>query len=575
MENPVEQLPLFGATAKPGELYPGFDDEFERLLSLYENGTDNSDNDEYGSVSRRVLKELVTSGFKAKEKYRDILGLGPDLRVRFEVDDYGFAEHDLFNYLKYVLNDENYVRRFGSEEKDRDPVLPTTDEDGRDIIGMFKDGKVKRNGRTLRLTRYLVSAVRDSVWGAFRRRNYWDMHRYLVKREISGDSERRAVYDTRTFSDFVSKVMEQVSAGRAQAMLSYNPLDILLASEEAGFRSCHRFAGEYGNGPTIYARDSFSGIVMTLDPEFPEYPFMKTSRAMVFIPSPYTRYAIGRTYGKLFDPQVKTISEFIGKAISTSRELEPSWVGKSKHQYDGHISVLGDSPKAMYFDYSVARYTYHKSLRESGDHHPSPDLSFPGATCLECGKIHNDHEERLQCGECAGLTACSDCGGAHREDDLYWVNDEQVCSSCRDNNCTYCYICDEHKPEDEVEYIRTARGWRRHVCDSCRDGYVECVHCDRQDDPDEMPTVADGDHVCPGCADAKYTRCDGCDELHPDEDCERIQGCDYCEGCKEDTFTDCAECARTTYNDDTREVDGAVYCDDCASAKEDDSAESA
>ncbi len=103
--------------------------------------------------------------------------------------------------------------------------------------------------------------------------------------------------------------------------------------------------------------------------------------------------------------------------------------------------------------------------------------------CMWCGSVSNsfDCEEALYCEDCGEYYTCSCCGAHfHREDDLFWVDDNGYCEECyadhfnqnqfnydepiavEDSRTVYLRRTNDDTPEamNEADY-----GYRSIICD--------------------------------------------------------------------------------------------------------------
>lgn len=524
------------------ERYAGFETELNELVRLYRHHD--------GNIDARHVRRVVEEGWAAKQHLRDVLSLGPDLRVKFKAKP---TVRDLQRH-SFIVQVADFIWRCLSDEVRGG--LQTS------ILEAMLTGKVTFKGREMRLGKFLAGRISDEAWAAERDQvGYQEFYAgYLLKRDAD-----RAELSKRTFNDALSKALEIVGNLGRDTILSFNPMDILLASEQSGYRSCHRFGGEYGNGPIAYARDGFSGIVFHADLKLaPEYPYFKNGRAMVFLTAPYTAYTIGRGYGSIGDEAgVKAISEFIGGRIAASQGLAPTWVGRANHSYDGSV-YNNQSP--IYFDFSVSRYTYHKSLAPD-ERYPAPDLHLERARCLYCGDT-TEEASGLACEDCGeNSTACDQCGERYNEDyEGQYFNGEYYCQSCADDFLSYCEGCRETCRADGMEEVRDHRGYEVYRCADCvRSNYRECEDCNVLHHEDN---VHDSNYhsrvICDDCLD-EYSRCDTCDDwIESSEVVETKDGKNLGPCCIEDDHTECPGCAEWAPDDTLQSVDGREVCEDCA-----------
>lgn len=526
--------------AVAAERYAEFERELDALVRLYHRHDAN--------IDPRHVRRVVEEGWAAKVHLRDVLGLGPDLRVQFKtqptVDDlyrHPFIDR-VATFIDSVIN----------------PL--TWSEVGGNIYAALIAGKVVHKGRELRLGKFLAGRIPEEAWAAEREKFRDRYALYMLKRDADP-----AELDKRTFNDALSKALELVSHLGRDTILSFNPLDILLASEQAGFRSCHRFGGEYGNGPIAYARDGFTGIVFHADLQRePRFPYFKVGRAMVYITHPYAAYTIGRGYGSLDRNHtgVKAISEFIGDRIAASQKVPSTWVGKANHQYDGEVH---NYQTPIYFDFIVSRYTYHKDLT-ADERYPAPDLHFEVARCLYCGDL-TDEPEGLACWDCTKKVKCDQCGGSFNpEDEGIYFENEYYCNSCEERLLHYCEGCEEINHAEEIQRVYDRYGRPVYRCSWCvQREYRECEDC-RDIHHEECGQYSEYHNkwVCDECL-AAYSQCEACDDLIADDEiAETKDGLRLGPCCIKNDHMECPGCSEWAPDETFKAVDGLTVCEDCA-----------
>lgn len=109
-------------------------------------------------------------------------------------------------------------------------------------------------------------------------------------------------------------------------------------------------------------------------------------------------------------------------------------------------------------------------------------------------------------------STCDNCGDRYDNDDLYFINGESYCESCKDRLFGYCERCEEYLDQNEINRV-DHRNYT-YLCDSCIEhlGMAQCTNC-------EIYTsdyiITDEDNVyCENCNHFDY--CESCDTYHED-----------------------------------------------------------
>lgn len=156
---------------------------------------------------------------------------------------------------------------------------------------------------------------------------------------------------------------------------------------------------------------------------------------------------------------------------------------------DGNRATFAFWTETMYNDFGTMDRSHHMLVNTARvmnqlNAHDEYSLCYSGESeCMWCGSISNsfDCEEALYCEDCGEYYTCSCCGAHfHREDDLFWVDDEGYCEECyaerfnqnqfnydepiavEDSRTVYLRRTNDDTPEamNEADY-----GYRSIICD--------------------------------------------------------------------------------------------------------------
>lgn len=503
-------------------------------------------------VKREHLDTLIAESFEAKRELAQLLKLGPDYRLRFQVPAYD------------ALQDNHLINSFVSFLRLGVPgLLPNQAEDSlyQAVITntICLDGK-----RQLKFTRHLARVVTSE------------------QKQAWADHARNAGLGSVSWDQSVASIFQQVAACRADVVLSANPLDFLLSSEQTtGWDSCYAFDGCHANGGVALARDNFT-LLMFLD-KSGAYPFEKQARSWVYVPKQFTgwdRFVVGFAYGSVADAQVVAMSNVISSRLAESQVLENKWKAKtgakqlneSDHElfYPGRLltncggrAVGGNHEDySVYFDASVARVVVLKASLEGKIIEHLPKLAFENARCLACG-VTTSHNESFACDSCAPGFHCDCCSERCSGNSYETSSDDTICSSCYENRYFTCTSCDNI--EDNDEYNSVGNG----ICNNClEENYTCCKICDEYFDDDDETGVS---NVCSDCVNSHYTCCDDCGTYEKNDDVSEIAGDDICSSCVSRNFTECAVCDEPARTQNLQDK----CCEDCHAQREEESSDEA
>ena len=404
-------------------------------------------------------------------------------------------------------------------------------------------------------------------------------------------------------------------------VLSVNPMDFLRMSYGNSWQSCHRIStddessGCYSAGCWSYAYDKQTMIFFTVDGNIDESKITyapKYNRQLYF----WNGKALSpsRLYPQGFDgdsAEYKLTREIVEQIVADATGYGNMW---KKLPYDSCVydEVTGyriwESRGLHYPDYFHSRYPIYTPSFLASDVDDEGLREFAkftvGSTapiCVVCGQklSRYDYTDAPICRECAesSQSACDCCGDYYAEDDLTYIEDEDiyVCEDCLENNYVWDEYNDSYVRSDDAEYVRDY-GWVRRStlecyddffwCEGCEhwfyrnyeeseelDGYTycsncfedraqECSRCGALHDRDSMYQTEDGKWVCDDCVTPDEFVCSRCGKLHSVEDelGEVIGTQTYCKDCYEKYRRVCECCGKPYY---ARRVDEQPICPSC------------
>jgi hypothetical protein len=329
-----------------------------------------------------------------------------------------------------------------------------------------------------------------------------------------------------------------VKGRTGQLVLSVNPLDMLLSSENSAWHSCHCLDDCHRAGNLSYLADQHSAIAYYSD-ENREYhgadlPY-KAFRAMVYADMVKGAASIQRTYGTALPEDVRQslrreialwLARGVGGLGTTNPTEEPKWYRSS----DNRRTYVNASSSLAYLD-STTEYV---TLRER----ERPSITLCAGLCGACGgKL--DSASSLVCTGCNGEARCHSCDRRVDEGDAYPDDDGHLCERCYLRHYATCADCGRTLSRDAGE-VYSAENSDNEYCGSCfREHYSYCEHCHSDQCADDFRSPRQGEHrydsYCESCAEECIRDCYSCDEsFHRDELAAHSDGESYCAECLEE-----------------------------------------
>ena len=290
---------------------------------------------------------------------------------------------------------------------------------------------------------------------------------------------------------------------------SVHPLDYLSSSENTyNWRSCHALDGEYRAGNLSYMLDK-STIVCYLKgadnvklPLFPEdVPWnSKKWRMLIFLNESWDMMFAGRQYPfetnvgmdivrreLLYllrkEEQICNWSDWIDPIIDEVKDsyghgydLRHNYIMMRGQLIDIEDVVINNSD--LHFN-DILRSSFYRPHYTAFNNRPwvkdkykpviiggkcdclrcnTNPITSPGTfMCVDCDLVYGKYDE-----EVFGICDC--CGSRCYRDDMYYVDDEDICESCLNNECFYCDNCHEYHFDEYRVYVEETDSY---ICEQC------------------------------------------------------------------------------------------------------------
>lgn len=552
--------------------YKNYEVEFAKLMELVPQ-----------VVEREHLHALMLEGIEAKSELSEVLGVGEDGRKVFEIGSNDFLlESNLYNLVKRFL--EYYgVLAIPDLHEITDDEAPS--DRNNFWLSAFLDNNVVLAGKKqgMKLTKAIAKSMTPELKEKWR--DYAAGYpSYLTGPPLNWDTA-------------ISSIFESLAATKCEVVISTNPLDMILASEQCEFeKSCFQFCGCHANGTLAYIRDSITAFVYIRDKNTTKFPYYKKARAWVYVPPSRRKFLLANFYGSVADAQVRAISDMISTSLAAHAGADNVWraiMGKRVHAeghklyYPKHLianagyrgcddndnddidhETFSHSDRSVWFDRNVMRFAMLKEdlFDDDKPENHLPKLIFKDARCLSCGDTTN-HNEKLQCDNCEDGHArirCHDCGSRTRENDGDYVADDFYCEDCVDDYSFGCNHCGNRFPGSSEH--ETSAG--SPLCNRChREYYSLCTGCETTRRSDYMHNIEGRGQYCDPCFLRESTRCVECYARVHNDDVIHAHGYGYCEDCVDKHYPECETCEARVPIADMHPVE-SQFCRACVFANE-------
>ncbi len=272
---------------------------------------------------------------------------------------------------------------------------------------------------------------------------------------------------------FVTRLYDAVRpAGGGTLVLSANPLDILLISESASFKSCHCLAEDAScrSGALQYLLDGFTAVAYFYKEER-KYKATgarlphKLWRRLVFFGSGGA--VLSRQYptsGAAPDGAKSALDEAVAATLDGGDNPPEKWGTVKAIHLQGQpnsspVSSPAGGPKLAYVD---CIYSHGGHLVFLGDDPKWPSLSLAKTVpCPNCVSGELTLCNRLRCLDCSA-EACSHCGEKFQADALVRHCGEKFCNLCYGElfySCGLCGTSTRRSESPSQAVIRPNPGW--------------------------------------------------------------------------------------------------------------------
>jgi hypothetical protein len=348
-----------------------------------------------------------------------------------------------------------------------------------------------------------------------------------LSRAINKWAESIQFNKTKLYNKLFANISDSLQIGtiKRTALLSINPVDILLMSNGNSWDSCQSIDVEkssssacYRAGSLSYIRDNSSMIFFTPSCTKSPHTSGKINRQMFFFNN--GMLVQSRLYPKYEVVHVSDVyRQSVQEIISICLGIDNKWSLSRNHE-DVLKAVATLDNAVHYTDYEHSQYLCTRSFLS--EHTCSEQVKVGDcAICICCGSEHSD-ESLLDCcnSQDDEMYHCCDCGCDLGEDDIIqWICGDAYCSDC----CFACGGCDEwcslsHRNTVGDEYI----------CDDClRHEFIKCAKCGayiRKTDAVtvcvEHPCFYEEEKYCPDCIETYCETCNKCDAIYDGEACK-------------------------------------------------------
>lgn len=500
------------------------------------------------------LYSAIKNALMMKSRIKQIMGLGDDYRTEVvTMDPYLLRDNHTYSLFKLFVNCGHVPEIVKYSEAT--------------ITNAIVTNQWIKGTQKIKLSKFLMREVKREVWADW----------VADKERIHADDQKNQ--SLRVWDNFVSALFEEARSMKRSVIVSANPLDFFLASEQCGFESCYAFDGAHANAIIAKLRDDFSFMAFAVDNAEEGYPYYKHGRMWCYLPdnaagAPRLKLVLGKVYGNISEPQVRAISNHLTNRIAEHYGLESRWVGRSDFDVESksypvdHVEGAGHKKNtheefSVYFDLDISRYAYHKSLADTSPNPPM--LSFNRSICLMCG-CDTDHGGAFMCAACEGdKERCASCRDLEPRDDGRIHDDDFYCDTCFHQQFSSCRECCEYHRDDDMTLNESSE----RVCSDCIDEhYQQCEGCDdyiRNDSGLQYIEVSE-QHLCDHCVMSSYTKCDDCDEYENDGDLETGHengtSTTICRNCRDEKYVKCSDCG--DYIHKTEFSRSESVCDGCS-----------
>lgn len=269
---------------------------------------------------------------------------------------------------------------------------------------------------------------------------------------------------------------------------SVHPLDYLSSScNTYNWRSCHALDGEYRAGNLSYMVDSSTVVCYLKGADNVKIPFFPDSvpwnskkwRMLLFFADNFDMIMAGRQYPFSSRSGLDIVREYIFPVFQMTSQWsqwQDEWIDYENSPYpiesryivirrslvedtkciqDGWLSYKADP---LHYNDLLSSSCYKRPFFMIENDYYWMDLPVPHFTiggevlCLHCGKHSIEDSNTMRCDACEEAYGCEQnddygfctcCGARVALEDCHYVDDEEVCDRCFQEECFVCEDCGE------------------------------------------------------------------------------------------------------------------------------------
>lgn len=244
-----------------------------------------------------------------------------------------------------------------------------------------------------------------------------------------------------TFQIKMSRLIQDCKVS-GRLVLSVHPIDFLSSSENVhNWHSCHALDGEYKSGNISYMLDEHTFMVYLKsekDYKLPNFPKeilwnSKKWRMLLYLSKDENILVRGRQY-----PFYNSIAtDYVDKILDNFYVFDSPWESVAGEIND----LMEDAPCSLHYNDCLNSFSYSPVARVNKTHSEEKMIIGDSFSCLSCGNELAELSDSFLCCDCGGYIYCSCCGEACREEDMYTLEGESICTCCWDDSAIWCDNC--------------------------------------------------------------------------------------------------------------------------------------
>jgi hypothetical protein len=556
-------------------VYPGVNEEIEKYMSIYRANAQTS-------ASLESVINIINAGYTAKQHIWSALSLPDNGRLWIKCDDpASLRASSAFSDVKGLM------QALGEQS------------DTQTILDILRTNTVKSGQK---FTRFLIEACNTKPEAVEYLTGLGYVDTPVYKKDPNNRS-KNLLDDNgnpiptgqirRAPEVFANAVGDSIDKTKKPVMISANPLDILLASNESKYTSCHAIQGigngstNYYGGTVSYAMSKNTLIMASVQDVKQGYPYYKTGRQWVYFGDDLNAMVFGKTYGFVPTPITDQIGQELGAKISAYKGEPNTW---NDGVPDSYPREKANAPNNVYFDgHSITKVVWNASTGITDVKDALPTLNFVRASnCVSCGQATTAAQKGL-CSTCASkgkrnrhhadsvtvehehAKECSSCSDdLSKYDESKIVEGEAYCDDCFDERYEYCQGCDEYFHGADLTSVEIHRDYRNY-CPSCLDENTrQCMGCQEYMSPDYAYSAED-EWWCEDCYSDRFSYCEHCNEDFRTENGYSVEDEYICDDCTRTETFECPNCDDRFFNsnatenlhDENCDESEEKYCNDC------------